>query len=184
VRWRGRLSDESGFTISEMLVVLLILSVVLGALAQLFVSSMRTEIDQTKRFQAQQEGRLALDALRREIHCANAVSSPSGTFPSSAVTVALGSYCTTSGGTAANVLWCTTGSGTSYSLWRTTQATCTGGVKKASYLTTGLVFTGLAPAGSGQKAKLSIDLPVDLDPATAGGLYELKDDIVLRNTSR
>ena len=71
---RGRLSDESGFTLTEMLVVLVILGVVLAALTQLFVSASRTEVDQTRRFQAQQEARLALDALRREIHCANAVT--------------------------------------------------------------------------------------------------------------
>ena len=179
---RGRLADGSGFTLSEMLVVLAILSIVLAAMAQLFVSAMRTEVDQTKRFQAQQEGRLALDALRREIHCANAVSPTTG-FPVTSITITLGSYCTTSGGSVVNVLWCTTGSSAPYSLWRTTQVTCTGGVKKAGFLTTNLVFTGLSHP-SGERAKLSIRLPIDAYSAAGGGLYELQDDIVLRNTSR
>jgi len=178
-----RLRDESGFTLTEMLVVLVILGVVVGALAQLFTSAIKTEADQTRRFQAQQNGRLALDGLRREIHCANSVT-PAGAFPTTSITIALGSYCTTSGGAATTVQWCTAGSGTRYRLVRTAVGACTGGVKKADYLTTNLVFTGLGAAGGGLKAKLSIDLPVDVDPAAAGGRYELKDDIVLRNTAR
>ena len=83
---RGRLSDESGFTLTEMLVVLVILGIVLAALTQLFVSATRTEVDQDKRFQAQQEARLALDSLRREIHCASAVTSTQ-TEPASRRTV-------------------------------------------------------------------------------------------------
>jgi prepilin-type N-terminal cleavage/methylation domain-containing protein len=179
----ARLRDESGFTLTEMLVVLVILGVVVGALAQLFTSAIKTEADQTRRFQAQQNGRLALDSLRREIHCANAVSPTTG-FPVTSITITLGSYCTTTGGALTTVRWCTTGSGSRYSLVRTTAVSCTGGVRKADYLTTGSVFTGLGLAGGGLKAKLSIDLPVDVDPASAAGRYELKDDIVLRNTTR
>ena len=40
---------------------------------------------------------------------------------------------------------------------------------------------GALTFGLGQ---LSVDLPVDLTPATTVGLYELKDNIVLRNTTR
>jgi prepilin-type N-terminal cleavage/methylation domain-containing protein len=193
VRKRLRLTDESGFTLSEMLVVLVILGVIVGALTQLFVSAMRTEVDQTKRFQAQQQGRLALDGLRREIHCGNSVT---GTFPGSSVTITLGSYCPSHTGavtTDESVTWCTLSvSGSSrYALYRAnpgqacSAVNCTSNcVKKADYLTTASVFTNLAAAGGGSRAKLSIDLPVDLDPAKVGGVYELKDDIVLRNTAR
>jgi prepilin-type N-terminal cleavage/methylation domain-containing protein len=194
---RRRLSDPSGFTLVEMLVVLAILGVVLGALTILFVSATRTAASQDKRFQAQQQARLALDGLRREIHCAGAVSPTTG-YPTTSITVTLGSYCpsNTSGGTATQaVVWCVlpaTGSGP-YSLWRTgpgqpctaSGASCTssGCVKKASYLTTNLVFAALTTA-AGSRTKLSVDLPVDVDPTTAAGLYELKDDIVLRNSPR
>ena len=40
---------------------------------------------------------------------------------------------------------------------------------------------GALTFGLGQ---LSVDLPVDLTPATTVGRYDLKDDIVLRNTTR
>ena len=81
-----------------------------------------------------------------------------------------------------------------WGLWRyvAAPATCgdSGGVKKADYLndtptvTGGKVFTAYPTPPSCQRAKLTIDLPVDVKPGVGGGLYELKDDIVLRNTAR
>ena len=38
--------------------------------------------------------------------------------------------------------------------------------------------------GNSTLGQLSVDLPVDLTPATTVGRYDLKDDIVLRNTTR
>jgi prepilin-type N-terminal cleavage/methylation domain-containing protein len=189
-RLRLRLADESGFSLTEMLIVLAILGVVLAGLSQLFTSAMRSEVNQAKRFQAQQEARLALDGLRREIHCANKITSDGTTlavaadFPRSSIVINLGSYCTTSGGSATDVTWCALGSGTRYALYRVVGTTCSASVKKADYLTTSSVFSALVPAGSGAKAKLSIDLPVDADTSATGGVYRLQDDIVLRNTLR
>jgi prepilin-type N-terminal cleavage/methylation domain-containing protein len=187
---RGRLSDESGFTLVEMLVVLAILGIVLTALTGLFLSGTRTAADQNARFQAQQEGRLALDSLRREIHCAGGVTSTqvaAPPWPSSSVKVSLGSYCSTGGGSAVDVTWCTSGSAGRYVLRRVQPALaagapCAGGIQKADYLTLDKIFN-YVPA-SGQRAKLSVDLPVDVSATTPGGLYELQDDIVLRNTPR
>ena len=70
---RRRLAAEHGYSLSEMLVVLAILGIVLAALTQLFVSASTAQVDMTRRFEAQQNMRLALDKLRREIHCASAV---------------------------------------------------------------------------------------------------------------
>jgi prepilin-type N-terminal cleavage/methylation domain-containing protein len=69
-----RLAAERGYSLSEMLVVLAIIGIVLGALTQLFVSASTAQVDMTRRFEAQQDMRLALDKLRREIHCASAVT--------------------------------------------------------------------------------------------------------------
>ena len=57
-----------------MLVVVAILAIVLGGLTTLFVSALTSQVDQPNRVQAQQNARLALDALRREIHCAKAIT--------------------------------------------------------------------------------------------------------------
>jgi prepilin-type N-terminal cleavage/methylation domain-containing protein len=186
-----RLAAERGYSLSEMLVVLLILGIVLTALTQLFVSASTAQVDMTNRFEAQQDMRLALDKLRREIHCASAVT---GAPPTSSIIISLGSYCPSNGtGAAAQITWCTKdkngnappGAGAPYSLWRYSGTTCSGtGRKWADYLTIDQVFTGYIAPGSGMLGKLSVNLPVDLTPNDAKQRYVLQDDIVLRNTPR
>jgi prepilin-type N-terminal cleavage/methylation domain-containing protein len=188
---RRRLAGEPGFSLTEMLVVLTIIGIVLAALTQLFVSASTAEVDMTKRFQAQQDMRLALDQLRREIHCASSVT---GAPPTSSIIIALGSYCPTNGtGAATQVTWCTKdkngnpppGAGAPYSLWRYNGTTCSGtGRQWGDYLMTDQVFTGYIAPASGSLGKLSVNLPVDLSPNDAKQRYVLQDDIVLRNTPR
>ena len=72
-----------------MLVVLAILGIVLSGLTVLFTSAMRSQTDQTKRVNAQQDVRVALDQLRRELRCGSALAYNSA----SSVTVTLPSYC-------------------------------------------------------------------------------------------
>ena len=61
------------------------------------MSAMKSQNDQTNRTQAQQDARLGLDKLRREIRCASDLTTPSG-YPASSITITLGSYCPTAGG--------------------------------------------------------------------------------------
>ena len=186
-----RLAAEGGNSLSELIVVLVIIGIVVTALTQLFVSASTAQVDMTRRFEAQQEMRLALDKLRREIHCAKEVSASP---PTSSIVITLGSYCPSYEPPAplipdtpndAKVTWCTTGSGGRFALWRYNGTACSGtGRKEADFLTTGEVFTAyIAPAG-GSLGKLSVNLPVDVKPSDAKQRYVLKDDIVLRNTSR
>ena len=56
------------------------------------------------RFQAQQEARLALDRLRRELHCSSGITATPNTAVSS-ITVALPSQCPSSGGVAISVVY-------------------------------------------------------------------------------
>jgi prepilin-type N-terminal cleavage/methylation domain-containing protein len=191
-----RLAAEHGYSLSEMLVVLAIIGIVLTALTQLFVSASTAQVDMTKRFEAQQDMRLALDKLRREIHCASGVTA--APMPTSAITISLGSYCPTNGtGAATQITWCTKDKngtvppnpnpalGAPYSLWRYVGSTCTGtGQEWGGYLTIHQVFTGWIAPGSGSLGKLSVNLPVDLTPNDAKQRYVLDDDIVLRNTPR
>jgi type II secretory pathway pseudopilin PulG len=74
-----------------MLAVLAILGVVLAGLTQLFVSASKSQVDQTNRADVQQDGRVALDQLRRELHCASVTSLASA----STLTATLPSYCPT-----------------------------------------------------------------------------------------
>jgi type II secretory pathway pseudopilin PulG len=183
-----------------MLVVLSIIGIVTAALVQLFVAASKTQVDMSNRFDAQESGRLALDLLRREIHCANAISSTqSGAgFPSTAVKITLGSYCSGAPAGGGDVTWCTENvSAGRYRLRRVTPAlavgaACAGGIPEADYLTTGQVFSAFASAGAGLRATLGVDLPIDVNPSSGQSgcpsgstdCYRLTDDIVLRNTSR
>ena len=208
-RLRRRLAGSGGYTLSEMIVVLAILGIVLAAMVQLFVSASHAQVDMNNRFQAQQNARLALDGLRREIHCASGTAKGAdGTTlaaatPYSSVRVTLPSYCPTNP-TVTNPMpvnayatWCTAPVSTGYQLWRyvttnpaifvpTCGADVTGAtkVKWADYLTLANAFPAYTPPVTGNLGSLSVDLLVDLTPSDAKQKYELQDSIVLRNTAR
>ena len=124
-----RIRREAGYTLIEMLTVLVIMGVVTGSLTTLFVQASNAESDMNNRFQAQLTAKLALDKVRREVHCAIVVT-PTGV--SSSVTITLPSYCKTGSG---SITWCTRSTGTNrYALYRVVGSTCTGGVLWADYL--------------------------------------------------
>jgi prepilin-type N-terminal cleavage/methylation domain-containing protein len=175
-----KLAREHGYTVVELLVVMLILGVVMGSLTTVFVQASNAELDLNQRFQAQQNARLALDKLRRETHCASqaTVSTPSS------VTLTLASYCPTGSG---SVTWCVAsvgGAADRYGLYRKAGTSCdSGGVKWADYLTSSNAFSYTAQS-SDSLAKLHVDFPVNLKPSKSVRAYELVDDITLRNSLR
>ena len=184
----SRLRSERGYTLVEMLTVLVIMGVVMGGLTTVFVSATNSEADMNNRFQAQLNARLALDKMRREIHCAS-VATPTGA--SSSVTITLPTYCKTGSG---SVTWCTRANGTNrYALYRVPGATCTGGVLWADYLVPSSTATVCGGAlcifnytaqSLSSLAKIGVDFPVNVKPSKTVELYELQDDIVLRNSTR
>ena len=167
--------EQGGFTLVELLVVLAIVGVILAGITQLLTSALKSQNDQTNRTQAQQDARLGLDKLRREIRCANGLTTPSG-YPASAITITLGSYCPTAGGAAATVTWCTKDKNGAtppvpgaqpYTLWRYTGPACSGtGTKWAS----NLVDKIDAPSISAGKIFGAASVPVaSLTSASTGG---------------
>jgi prepilin-type N-terminal cleavage/methylation domain-containing protein len=183
--------DDRGYTLVEVLTVISIFSIVMGGLTTVFVSATNAENDVNARFQAQQEARLGLEKLRREVHCAS-TATPAGSATSS-VTLTLPTYCKTYSGNT-SVTWCTRNISTNrYALYRVNGSTCSGGVKWADFLTptsTATVcsgalcvfnFTAQTPTSL---AKLHVDLPVNPKPRRTVDTYELIDDIALRNSSR
>ena len=179
--------DERGYTLVEMLTVLVIFSTVMSALLVLFVNGTNAELDLNNRFQAQQDARLALDKLRRDVHCAydaNPNSPNPWTSAQSTVTLKI----TSCGG--GDVTWCTaamTGLSNRWALYRqgnsTTCSSSSPAVKIASYLATQTPFTVFAhPTGS--LASLSVSLPVGVNRNTSTGIYRLQDTIYLRNSTR
>jgi prepilin-type N-terminal cleavage/methylation domain-containing protein len=172
--------EESGFTLIELVTVMAMMLIVMAAVTEAMIAANKTEEDLNRRFGSQVNARIALDQLRREVHCASAVT-PTGT--SATITITLGSRCPTAGA-GTTVSWCTSGSGSRYALYRLVGATCSASGRKAvDYLTAATVFS-YAPQSTSSLAVLSVTLPVNTNPASGLPDYKLADDIVLRNSSR
>jgi type II secretory pathway pseudopilin PulG len=170
---------QGGTSIVEMVIVMLILSTVLGALTTAFVEGTRSELDSNNRVRAQIDAGVALDRLRKDVHCASAIT-PVGS--SSSITLTVPSGCPTTGLT--TIYWCVLGSGTRYTLYRDT-ISCTASSKPyADYLTSASVFNYTAPVSATSLGTLNVDLRINVRPATSTDLFELRDNIVLRNTTR
>jgi prepilin-type N-terminal cleavage/methylation domain-containing protein len=180
-----RLRGEGGYTLVELLAVMAIFLTVVGALTQLFVSGAKAELDANRRFQAQQNARLALDRLRRELHCSNGITALDGsslpTSPVTAIRVSLPSHCPTAGGVNTTVDYQTAAVSTGrYRITRTKGGTA---VPIADYVTNDDIFAYTAQS-SASLALLHVDIPVNLDPNEGWKAWRLVDDIVLRNTLR
>jgi prepilin-type N-terminal cleavage/methylation domain-containing protein len=172
------LRRQGGYSTIELLIVLAIMGVVMAGMTTVFVSGSKAELDMNQRFQAQAAGRLALDKLRTEIHCANNASSTGSTL-----TLTMPTGCKTASNT--TVTWCSSqvGTATRWTLYRYQgSGTCTGGVHWADYLTQGSLFT-FTQSSSASLPKVHVFLPVNLAP-TKKRTYALQDDIYLRNSSR
>lgn len=172
------LGRQAGYSLTEMITVMVILGIVLSALAAMFHAGVRAETRANRNFQAQQNARLALDRIRRELHCANAISAANGT-PVTSITVTLPAVCQ---GADTTVTYATAAVATDrWKLTRTGDVTPAANV--ADYLTSSTPFTYYVPA-SGTLGFLSVDIPVNLNPTDTSTEWRLTDDIVLRNTTR
>jgi len=174
-----RLRGEAGYSLVELLTVMMIMTVVMAGITGVFVSGSKAQADQNRRFQAQLGTRLALDKIRRDIHCANDVTP----YAANAVTLKLSSGC---GG---DVAWCTsavTGYTNRYRLYRQLGTSCSAseGIMVADYLTSADAFpTFLHATGCSCLASLRVDFLVSLKGSTVDA-YELTDTIYLRNSTR
>jgi prepilin-type N-terminal cleavage/methylation domain-containing protein len=208
-RARTRVAAEGGFTIIELLISMVILVIIMTSLTAVLVSASHTEVDTNKRFTAQENDRTGLGTLRRDIHCANAVTDTNGNSLTvgaaySAITVTLPGVCpTASGAVTTYATWCTSASTltagdsalyrvTSTSLPRPTCASA-GTVKWVDYLTNSTPFclpdSATACSGVLKPANslplLHVALPVNLNgPASTKESYNLVDDIALKNGAR
>ena len=175
---------ERGYTLVEMLVVMSILGVVMAGLTTVFVSGSHAELDLNRRFQAQQQARLALGRITTDLHCASAAE-VDATYGYLKIAE---DNCSS-----AHVTYCAEASpqmSSRYALYRTTNVTTsrctasdTSAVKIADYLTrnTGL-WTFSAP--NGLLEMISVDFPISVNPNATQDVYELKDTLVARNSVR
>lgn len=176
----SRLRGQGGYSLTELIAVMAIFLFIVGGLTSLFASGARAELDLNNRFQAQQNARLALDRLRRDVHCATSITKPNGDAltpgtPYKIIKVWLPTQCVVTGGGFVVYDNVSVASGR----WELQRA----GVKIADYLTSQTIFT-YTPQSPASRALLHVDLPVNLAPNEGWKTWRLVDDIVLRNTLR
>lgn len=177
-RVRLRLGGEAGYSLVEMLTVMVIMSIVFSGITQIFVSGSKAQADQDSRFQAQLGSRLALDKIRKDIHCATDVTP----FATNAVTLKLPTGC---GG---DVSWCTvavSGYAARYRLYRQAGSNCgASGTMVADYLTSASAFPVFShTVGCTCLASLQLDFKVS-NRGSSADAYELTDTVFLRNSTR
>jgi prepilin-type N-terminal cleavage/methylation domain-containing protein len=171
-RLRRLLGRQSGYSLVELITVMAILGTILGGLTTAFVQGSTAELDANRRVQAQLQATAAFDRLRRDIHCASSASIASTTI-------------TLSGCAFGDMSWCAVGSGSRYALYRKSGGSCDStGKLYADFLTSSSIFAYTAPVADTSLAKVHVDLQVNVNPTKAVDLFELVDDIVLRNSLR
>jgi prepilin-type N-terminal cleavage/methylation domain-containing protein len=198
-RLRRVLAPEGGYTLIELLTVMVVLLIILAPLTSSFASGMAAEVDQTRRVDAQENARQALDRMRKDIHCAHGVTDPyqndSDVGPTSGYTIVMTETNVT--GTsecpglvqtnASAVQWCTipvAGATDRYQLYRENDPDdqCDGSdaTFMTDYLTRPDVWAS-PTCVSGQYATVEVTMPVDVDPSKRPGAYQLGDQVALRN---
>ncbi len=183
---RRLMGGEQGYSLIELLVTMVILVIVLGSLTTVFISGSSAEAGLNRRFQAQQNARMALDRIRTDIHCATAAQAQTiNTYPGLKLAVA---NCLAATPT---ISWCAVLVSTArYALYRSTTTgatTCTSSdaarVLVADYLTTSAAFT-TATIQQFTLQRVAVDFKVSVSSTPALDDYELTDSIVARNATR
>jgi prepilin-type N-terminal cleavage/methylation domain-containing protein len=177
-RVRSRLRGEAGYSLVEMLTVMVIMSIVFAGITDVFVSGSKAQADQDNRFQAQLGTRIAMDKIRKDIHCASDVTP----YATTSVTLKRPSGC---GG---DVSWCTSavsGYTNRYRLYRQLGTTCgANGTMVGDYLTSANAFPAFThTVGCQCLASLQVDFAVS-NRGSTNDAYELTDTVFLRNSTR
>ena len=191
---------EAGYTLVELIVVMALLGIILGALVNGFATAIRAETEQTARANDRESAREALERMRKDIHCASgaeaqptldSLGNPTGTGYTLQLAVTQ-SQCLGVTTASNGVQWCSVsvgGSTTRYEVFRTTTGTCnaTDATFQVDYVTNFGAITGgnlwsLPACSTGRLQAVSVSLPVNQNPVTQPSeTYDLADTIAMRN---
>jgi prepilin-type N-terminal cleavage/methylation domain-containing protein len=169
---RARLQAESGFSLVELIITMVVMGIVMTGLVNIFTSGERASADATARMQSQQGVRVAFDRLEYDTRCA----STAGILSSGAgVHLNLGSWCDHATG---DVSWCVS----SGSLVRLSGTTCSGSTQTyVTNVTSATPFSCYSPV-SGATPQLKVVLTIN--PATrTSDQTTATDYITMRNAS-
>ena len=199
--------EEAGYTLVELLTVMVILGVILGAIVTLFTAGINADADQNRRYQAQQDAKVALDKIRREGHAACTISAPA-TYNTWMSSVTFYFPSDTCGSGTHSITWCTKGSGTNWTLYRAVATSCPVSPTQsfASNLTSGNIFAYLPPGshlvssasvgqgmtsayiltqdGSNVLPRLHLDMNINVSGSKSRDAFHVMDDIAFRNGPR
>jgi prepilin-type N-terminal cleavage/methylation domain-containing protein len=185
VKW---VEGEGGFTMIEMIVVCLLLSVVLAGVTTVMIGGGHAQLQNSNRLLAQQTARSAVDGLRTDVRTACAANVSGSTKLVLAYVPAGGSTQCGADSTYTKVIWCALSSPTvtgKYALYRSTasDSSCTAGngALKGDSLTTNAVFSTGATITVEQRQTIGITFPVSFKQGTYGAQYTLAQSLVLRN---
>jgi prepilin-type N-terminal cleavage/methylation domain-containing protein len=169
---RSRLvRDERGFTLIELLIVCVILSVILGGLANVFVSGTRASYVLNSNLNAQQNVDIALSRLEYEGRCG---SSATILNSGAGVSFALPTVCSH---VSPAVSWCVSGG----VLTRYLASSCSGtGTPYARYITSPTPFS--LQTNTGDLTEVLVNLAAN-PTGSPGATFSISDSITLRNSS-
>jgi type II secretory pathway pseudopilin PulG len=169
---KRRLADESGITMVELVVVMLVLGIVVAALADAFSAGLRASSDSSARSNAQENVRTAMDRIEFEARCASGATVGGA---GANVLLTLPSECDHATG---SYTWCVSGG----QLIRYAATTCTGtGTVFADGVTSATPFTLLT--SSGLLPRLQVSIAVDAQSTTADQV-SITDVVTMRNAAR
>jgi prepilin-type N-terminal cleavage/methylation domain-containing protein len=178
--------DEHGFTLIEMVFVCLILGIVMAGLTAVFVSGTHSQLRLDRRTQAQQTARVALNAIRDDVHgaCAANVTSGGAVLTLAAVP-STGSTACGADSSYSKTTWCTAADSTGgWSLFRSEDGTAcnsTSGTLEAQHLTTSTPFSTASTISVEQYQTVTVSIPVLVPGGTGGDEYTLGQALALGN---
>jgi prepilin-type N-terminal cleavage/methylation domain-containing protein len=163
---RSRCDDESGFTLTELLVAMAVMGLIASAIIAVAMRTMQTTLTVTDRRDVFADGRFVLDQLAKELRQAEAID-----LTSDADTVSGSTYLD---GDQIDVVWRTSGSSAPYTLERSQDGGATF-TPLITSLNSDQLFTYTFHEG------VLDQVTIDLDLSTRTSTVELTTDVYLRN---